>query len=100
MSLRFSSKQSRQSETVDCTSGCDGYALFAIDRECHRRSVYLSAHLEVPQRLARLSVERDEVPFRVAREYYPAGGGERSGPRWRRMTEFPFHLPGRRIDRA
>ena len=78
MSLKFSSKESREPETVDRTSGCDGYVLFAIDRECHRRSVYLSPHLEVPQRLARLSVERDEVPFRVAREYYPAPGRERS----------------------
>ena len=78
MSLKFSSKESRESETVDRASGCDGYVLFAIDRECHRRSEYLSAHLEVPQRLARLSVKRDEVSFRVAREYYPAGGGERS----------------------
>ena len=78
MSLKFSWNESGESETVDRTSGCNGYVLFAINRECHRRSVYLSAHLEVPQRLARLSVKRDEVPFRVAREYYPAGGGERS----------------------
>ena len=78
MSLKFSSKESRESETVDRTSGRDGYVLFAIDRECHRRSVHLSTHLEVPQRFARLSVERDEVPFRVAREYYPARGRERS----------------------
>ena len=78
MSLKFSSKESRESETVDRTSGCDGYVLFAINRECHGRGVYLSTRLEVPQRFARLSVERDEVPFRVAREYYPAGGRERS----------------------
>src|SRR6266851_7670260 len=100
MSLKFSSKESRESETVERTSGCDGYVLIAIDRECHRRSVYLSPHLEVPQRLARLSVERDEVAFRVAREYYPAGGRERSCPRGRGMTELPLHLSGRRIDRA
>ena len=78
MSLKFSAKQSREPETVDRTSGCDGYVLFAIDRECHWRTVYRSTHLKVPQRGARLSVERDEVPFRVAREYYPAGGRERS----------------------
>ena len=78
MSLKFSWNESGKSETVDRTSGCDGYILFAINREGHRRSVYLSTHLEVPQRLARLSVERDEVPFRVAGEYYPAGGREHS----------------------
>ena len=78
MGLKFSSIESGESETVDRTSGRDGNVLLAIDRKCHRRSVDLSTHLEVPQRFARLSVERDEIPFRVAREYYPARGRKRS----------------------
>src|SRR3954447_10531427 len=58
--------------------------LLVADRERHRARADRTAGLELPQRLAALRIEREEVPFVRPAEDEPAGGRHHAGPRRRR----------------
>ena len=57
-----------QTKGIDGASCCNCDILLPVDREGHRRSVDFSAHLEVPQSLARRRIKRDEVTLRITGE--------------------------------
>ena len=52
----------------------------------------------MPERFEIGGVEGDEVSLGIAGEDEASGGREDSGPRRGCVLEFPFDLPGRRID--
>ncbi len=59
-----------------------------------------AARLKVPERLPRLGIQREEVPFVGPREHQPAGRGKHARPRRRVHLELPAHLPGGGLQRA
>ena len=90
--------ESRQGEGVEGASCCDGYVFFSIYRVGHGAGVDGSAHLEVPEGLAGIGVEGDEVAFGVAGEDEASSGGEDAGPAWGGVLEFLLDFAGQGID--
>src|SRR5207249_2841258 len=60
----------------------------------------IGAELRIPQWLARVRVEREEVAFVRAAKYESTRGRQQTTKPWRQQLEFPFQLPCRCLQRA
>src|SRR5882724_11922281 len=68
-----------QGETVKRIAGGDGHILLAVHRIGNGRGRDRPTGAEVPQRLAALGVERDELALGRGGEDQPAAGGDNTG---------------------
>src|SRR5215475_8555751 len=75
------------------------HVLFAVHQKADRISVDPTAGLKAPERFARLSVEREEIPFAAAAEDQPPGSRKQSGHGVRMCFEFPPYFAGLRLQR-
>src|SRR4051812_12770147 len=89
-----------QRERKDGVPGDDRDLLPAVGGVADRGRVNRRAELHVPEVLARVGVECDQVALAVSGEHEAAGRRRDAGPRVGMLAELPADVPGLRIDRA
>ncbi len=98
--MRLEKEKLGETKRIQGTACGNGHVLFSIHGEGHWRGVDCPAHLKVPERFSRGSIQRDEISFCIAGEQQSTSSREHARPCRRDMAKLPLYLAACWIDSA